>query len=137
MSTNTPTAFATMLLPRDPTVLAPDGSDVRVLLALAGGSMAHFTLEPGQTAQAVEHRSVEEIWYVLEGRGEVWRKQGEREEIVALNPGVCLTLPVATQFQFRATGDAPLCVLGVTLPPWPGADEALPARGPWTASTGA
>ena len=128
-------AFATMTLPRDPTVVAPDGSDVRVLLALDGGSMAHFTLAPGQTAQAVQHRTVEEIWYVLEGSGEAWRKQGEREEIVALAPGVCLTLPAATQFQFRANGNVALRVLGVTLPPWPGADEALPASGPWTAST--
>ena len=35
--------FDTMQLPVDPDALAPDGSDVRVLLQLARGSMAHFT----------------------------------------------------------------------------------------------
>lgn len=36
------TAFAALRLPTNPTVVAPDGSDVRVLLGLPGGSMAHF-----------------------------------------------------------------------------------------------
>ncbi|MCW5752686.1 MAG: hypothetical protein KIT81_16245 [Alphaproteobacteria bacterium] len=61
-------------LPGPYDVLAPDGSEVRVLLSLAGGSMAHFTLRPEQVSQAVAHRSVEEIWYVLGGRAEMWRR---------------------------------------------------------------
>jgi mannose-6-phosphate isomerase-like protein (cupin superfamily) len=80
--------FASMKLPAERTVAAPDGSDVRVLLGLAGGGMAHFTLAPGKVARAVTHRTVEEVWYVVAGRGEIWRKQGEREEIVTLEPGV-------------------------------------------------
>ena len=39
-------SFATCSLPADPSVNAPDGSDVRVLLGLRGGGMAHFTLTP-------------------------------------------------------------------------------------------
>ena len=46
------TDFATLHLPTDPTVTAPDGSDVRVLLGLPGGSMAHFELKAGQVAKA-------------------------------------------------------------------------------------
>lgn len=53
---------STMTLPRDFDVLAPDGSEVRILLALAGGSMSHFLLPPGQVSRAVRHRTVEEIW---------------------------------------------------------------------------
>jgi hypothetical protein len=34
--------FHTKLLPNQPDVTAPDDSDVRILLALKGGSMAHF-----------------------------------------------------------------------------------------------
>ena len=125
--------FATMRLPAQPTVQAPDGSDVRVLLGLAGGGMAHFALAPGQVARAVRHRTVEEIWFVVEGRGEMWRRQGEREEVVALVPGVCLTIPVGTAFQFRAAAGEALAAVAITMPPWPGADEAVPVTGPWAA----
>jgi len=87
------TSFTTTLRPRDPTAVAPDGSDVRVLLSLAGGSAAEFELAAGRVSVAVAHRTVEEIWYVLSGRGEMWRRQDSREEVVALEPGVCLTIP--------------------------------------------
>ena len=60
--------------------VAPDGSEIRVLPALAGGSMAHCTLPAGATSKAVVHRSVEEIWYFVSGRGEVWRKRDGHEE---------------------------------------------------------
>lgn len=126
--------FATMLLPVNPTVVAPDGSSVRVLLSLAAGSMAHFELAAGSTAKAVTHRTVEEIWYVIGGRGEMWRRQGEREEVVVLEPGVCLTIPVGTHFQFRASPTTPVCAVAVTMPPWPGNDEAVFVPGPWEPS---
>ncbi|HVZ08830.1 hypothetical protein [Rhodopila sp.] len=60
---------ATKVLPPDCDVLAPDGAEVRVLLARAGGSMAHFRLPAGQVSRAVRHRTVEEIWYILSGTG--------------------------------------------------------------------
>ena len=58
-----------------------------------------------------------------------------REEIVALEPGVCLTIPQGVHFQFRALGDDPLRALGVTMPPWPGTDEAIVVTGPWPTAT--
>ena len=125
------TKFSTMTLPRDATVLAPDGSDVRILLGLAGGGMAHFELAPGTTARAVTHRTVEEIWYVVAGRGEMWRKQGDAEEVVQLRPGVCVTIPLGTHFQFRASADEPVSAVAITMPPWPGEGEALFVDGPW------
>jgi mannose-6-phosphate isomerase-like protein (cupin superfamily) len=125
-------SFQTTRLPVRPDVVAPDGSDVRVLLGLAGGGMAHFELAPGCVSIAVAHRTVEEIWFVLSGRGEMWRRQGAREEIVGLEPGVCLTIPLGTRFQFRALGPEPLAALGVTLPPWPGDGEAIVVEGAWS-----
>jgi mannose-6-phosphate isomerase-like protein (cupin superfamily) len=125
--------FETMTLPRDADLLAPDGSQVRVLLRLAGGSMAHFRLEPGQTSIAVAHRSVEELWYVTGGRGEIWRRQAEREEVMPLAIGSCLSIPLGTAFQFRCTGDTPFEAVAVTMPPWPGSDEAYRVDGPWQA----
>lgn len=126
--------FATTRTPSERTAVAPDGSDVHTLLRLAGGSMAHFELAAGQTSRAVTHRTIEEIWYVLSGHGEMWRKHGEREEIVALEPGMCLTIPLGTHFQFRASTAGPISALGVSLPPWPGEGEAVPVAGPWQPS---
>lgn len=126
------TPFATLPLPANRTVVAPDGSDVRVLLGLDGGSMAHFSLQAGQTAAAVTHRTVDEVWYVVEGRGQMWRKLGSVEETVTLQPGLCLTIPLGTHFQFRAAPDQPLAAVCVTMPPWPGESEAIPVSGPWT-----
>lgn len=124
--------FETKPLPDAGDVIAPDGSEVRVLLGLQRGSMAHFQIAPGQVSRAVAHRTVDEIWFVLQGRGEMWRKQGDREESVSLEPGVCLTIPVGTRFQFRCLGEAPLQVIGVTMPPWPGEQEAYAVDGTWT-----
>src|SRR4030095_4046173 len=124
--------FETRRLPARPDAVAPDGSDVRVLLQLAGGSMAHFELAPHTPPAAVSHRTVEEIWLVLSGHGEMWRRQGDREEVVSLEPGVCLTIPRGTHFQFRSFGETPLAAVGVTMPPWPGEGEASIVHGPWT-----
>jgi mannose-6-phosphate isomerase-like protein (cupin superfamily) len=109
-------------------VLAPDGSEVRVLLALSRGSMAHFRLQPGQVSRAVRHRTVEEIWYVLSGEGEMWQSGGS---VVGLETGVCATIPVGVAFQFRCSGNTPLDVVAVTMPPWPGEDEAEFVAGHW------
>lgn len=125
------TAFASQRLPADPTVTAPDGSAVRVLLGLAGGGMAHFELAPGQVARAVRHRSVEEIWYVLAGGGQMWRCQDGREETVTLEPGLCLTIPRGTRFQFRAAVGEAVSAVAITMPPWPGEGEAEFVDGPW------
>ncbi len=96
--------------------------------------MAHFELPAGATSHAVRHRTVEEIWYVLSGRGELWRRQDEDERTDALRPGTSVTIPLGTTFQFRAESGAPLCFVAVTMPPWPGMDEAVKVGGPWTAT---
>jgi mannose-6-phosphate isomerase-like protein (cupin superfamily) len=117
----------TTRLPAAPTVTAPDGSDVRVLLATEHGSFAHFELAGGQVSIPMAHRTVEEIWFFLGGRGEMWRDG----ETVDVGPDVCITIPVRTPFQFRAHGTQPLQAVAVTMPPWPGAGEAMEAEGPW------
>jgi mannose-6-phosphate isomerase-like protein (cupin superfamily) len=125
--------FDIMQLPGARDVIAPDGSDVRVLLQLAGGGMAHFELAAGRVSRAVAHHSVDEIWYILRGRGQMWRRQADRQETVSLQPGACVSIPAGTHFQFRSTGGGPLAALGVTMPPWPGEGEAYPVQGAWPA----
>jgi mannose-6-phosphate isomerase-like protein (cupin superfamily) len=128
------TDFATKAMAGDRDVVAPDGSDVRLLLGLDGGGVAHFQLAADATSVAVRHRTVEEIWYFLSGEGEMWRRQGDREQVVAVHSGICITLPLGTEFQFRSLGDQPLQAVGVTMPPWPGGSEAIAVNGPWPAT---
>jgi mannose-6-phosphate isomerase-like protein (cupin superfamily) len=123
--------FLTKRLPVDRDDIAPDGSDVRILLGLDRGGMAHFELAPGETSVAVAHHTIEEIWFFLSGRGEMWRKLGDQEEVVPVDPGTCITIPVGTHFQFRSFGYEPLVAIGVTMPPWPGEDEAYQVEGIW------
>jgi mannose-6-phosphate isomerase-like protein (cupin superfamily) len=123
--------FETAQVPEQYDCLAPDGSEIRLLLALAGGSAVHCTLAAGGISRAVRHRTVEEIWFVLDGRGQVWRKLGDRETVADLGPGTALTLPLGTHFQFRAAAETPLRILIVTMPPWPGDDEAIRVADHW------
>jgi mannose-6-phosphate isomerase-like protein (cupin superfamily) len=95
--------------------------------------MAHFELAAGKVARAVVHRTVQEVWFVVAGRGQMWRKQGDREETVVLEPGVCLTIPLGTHFQFRASPSESVVAVAVTMPPWPGEGEAMFVGGPWEA----
>ena len=127
-------AFETKTLGVASDAVAPDGTAVRLLAALSGGSFAHFELPAGAVSRAVVHRTVEEIWFFVAGRGEVWRRAGEREEVVAVGQGVCLTIPLGTCFQFRAAADAPLAFVAVTMPPWPGEGEAEFVAGKWRAT---
>ena len=52
--------------------------------------------------------------------------------IEALQPGTAVAIPLGTAFQFRAEAGAPLAFLAITMPPWPGMDEAVAVEGPWT-----
>ena len=123
--------FETKRLPVDRDAVAPDGSEVRVLLSFPSGSMAHFELAPGETSTAVVHRTVEELWFFLKGRGEMWRQLGSQAETVPVEAGVSVTIPVGTRFQFRSLGTEPLAAIGVTLPAWPGEGEAVIVQGVW------
>ena len=106
-------------------LLAPDGSQIRLLHQLTGASVVHCGLPVGGVSIPVRHRTVEEVWVFLAGAGQVWRKQGECEETLDVQPGASLTIPLGTCFQFRNTGSVTLEFLITTTPPWPGEDEAV------------
>lgn len=121
----------TASLKEDPDYLAPDGSEIRLFSKLRGGGLCHCTLPPGRTSLAVAHKTVEEIWYFVQGRGQVWRKLGSCDVEVDVHCGVSLSIPVGTQFQFRNTGNVPLCFIIVTMPPWPDPSEAVRVEDHW------
>lgn len=115
--------------------VAPDGSQIRLLVQVRGGSMVYCTLQPGQVTRAVQHRTVEEVWLCVSGAGQLWRREvaGGTEEIVDLQPGVAVSIPLGTAFQFRGLGQRPLELVMTTMPPWPGPDEAAAVTGTWEA----
>ncbi len=115
------------------TVIAPDGSTIRELVATARGSIVHCTLPTGGTSLAVAHRTVEEVWYFISGRGQVWRQAGATESVVDVEPGVSLSIETGVRFQFSNAGDEDLCFIITTMPPWPGADEAYRVEDHWPA----
>lgn len=55
---------------------------------------------------------------------------GEESEI-ALSADVSLSIPVGTTFQFRCDGDTVFTAVGVTVPAWPGDNEAVASTGCW------
>jgi mannose-6-phosphate isomerase-like protein (cupin superfamily) len=118
----------------EPDAIAPDGSEVRILAQTARGSMAQFTLPAGKVSVAVAHRSVEEVWIFLSGQGQFWRKDGDKETVDAIRPGLSISIAVGVQFQFRNDGAEPLVAIGTTMPPWPGMDEAYVVEGRWKPS---
>ncbi len=107
--------------------LAPDGSEIRLLVRTATSSTVHCRLRAGGVAKAVRHRTVEEIWYVLSGVGEFWLNGNT--EIINLVEGLSFNVPARTAFQFRARTD--LDVLITTTPMWPGSSEAEWVDGYW------
>jgi mannose-6-phosphate isomerase-like protein (cupin superfamily) len=106
--------------------LAPDGSEIRLLVSGDNGGLAHCLLPAGKMSAAVRHRTVEELWYVLEGTCEIWRgRDDEPHRHDQIRAGDSLRIPVDTTFQFRAAPGSDLKLLLATMPPWPGAQEAV------------
>lgn len=129
--------FTTTRLPAAYDTLAPDQSEIRLLAVMSHGSVCHCTLPPGATSLAVKHRQVEEVWYVIHGAGQVWRLQEGADEVVDATPGLCMTIPPGTHFQFRNTGTEPFMIIIVTMPAWPGAQEAIRVPDHWPTGDGA
>jgi mannose-6-phosphate isomerase-like protein (cupin superfamily) len=80
-----------------------DGSTIRELLGLPTApvrnqSLAEATLEPGQATERHYHAAAEEIYYVVEGGGEL-EIDGERRGVVA---GDAALIPPGARHQIRA-----------------------------------
>jgi mannose-6-phosphate isomerase-like protein (cupin superfamily) len=109
---------------------APDGSEIRLLPTVPAGGLAHCVVHPGQRTRAVHHRTVTELWYALDGLGELARWDDgvhAPPRVLALRSGTSVGIPIGTAFQFRCTGPDPLRLLLLTMPQWPDANEAASA----------
>ena len=125
-------------------ITAPDGSAVRLLLTEAHGatrcSMVEVSIPAGAVSRPVRHRAVEEVWYIIAGRGRVWHCPPDLPAAAEAAPvgvaaGDAIVIPTGWAFQFAADGNddsaddadagaGGLRFICVTMPPWPGMDEA-------------
>jgi len=121
----------TTILPGRPEAKSPAGADIRFLMDGTTGNMIHSTVPPRQVNRATVHATVSEFWYILEGRGEIWREDEEESCVTALTPGTAIDIPVGTKFQYRNPSEVELKFICISMPPWPGDSEASFISGPW------
>ena len=121
----------TRSFPSAPEGRSPAGAEIRYLMEGETGSMIHSTVPPGQVNRATVHATVSEFWHVLSGEGQIWRRDGAGEETTDLRRGVSIDIPVGTAFQYRCRGIDPLRFVCISMPRWPGAQEATVIEGPW------
>jgi mannose-6-phosphate isomerase-like protein (cupin superfamily) len=121
----------TTRLPESPDAKSPAGADIRFIMDGRRGNMIHSTVPPHQTNRATVHSTVDEFWYVLEGRGEIWREEGSESAVTLLVPGTAIDIPAGTAFQYRNTRDVELKFICISMPPWPGDSEASFVDGLW------
>ena len=96
-----------------------DGSTIRELLGLPTApvrnqSLAEATLQPGQATERHYHRESEELYYLLEGSGEM-EIDGERASV---GPGDAILIAPGAWHQIRADDGAALRFLCCCAPPY-------------------
>ncbi|MFN2468387.1 MAG: cupin domain-containing protein [Gaiellaceae bacterium] len=96
-----------------------DGSTIRELLGLPTApvrnqSLAEATLEPGRATERHYHAETEELYYLLEGSGEI-EVDGERAAVV---PGDAILIPPGARHQIRAAAAGRLRFLCCCAPPY-------------------
>ena len=121
----------TTVLPEEPDGRSPAGASIRYLMGGPTGTMIHSTLVLHQTTRACVHATVSEFWFVLEGRGELWRDDSVDSAVTPLTPGTSIDIPVGTAFQYRNVSDQDLKFICIAMPPWPGEAEAKYVDGIW------
>lgn len=114
-----------------PDARSPAGADIRFIMDGSTGNMIHSTVPPRQINRATVHATVSEFWFILEGVGEIWRKDEKDERVARLEAGVSIDIPVGTAFQYRNIGDVELKFICISMPRWPGDDEASHLDGVW------
>ena len=97
-----------------------DGSEIRELMHTAKQSLAEATVAPGQATERHYHRESEELYYVLDGSGEL-DLDGERR---AVGPGDAVLIPPGARHSFTggAEGARFLCCCA---PPYSHDDTVL------------
>ncbi len=84
-------------------------------------SLAEATVGPGHTTEAHYHTRSEEIYYILQGRGDV-NIEGDTS---TLKKGDAVVIAPGARHQIRNSGDEPLVFLCCCAPPYSHEDTTL------------
>jgi mannose-6-phosphate isomerase-like protein (cupin superfamily) len=111
---------------RVPAFTTKDGSEIRELLAhrnscIRKQSLAEARVAPGQKTAAHLHNATEEIYYILEGTGEM--QIGE--ELRRAGPGDAIAIPPGMVHTIRNVGDVTLRFLCCCAPAYEHEDTVL------------
>lgn len=106
-----------------PALTSSSGTELRVLLDTRDGgegrmSLAMETLRPGQHTVPHWHRFLEEIYYIIQGKGRI--EIGS--EAAEVHAGDAILIPVNTLHCLYNTGDENLVLLCPVSPPWTAED---------------
>lgn len=90
--------WTTKKLPRDADRLSPSStSEIRLLPSFPEGEIVHATAFADQASEPGSIEGFGELFYILEGKGELWRATGELESLTQLTARRCVTiLPEST-----------------------------------------
>lgn len=111
---------------RVPAFVTKDGSEIRELLAYRNSSirrqsLAEARLAPRRSTEAHRHPVAEEIYYILEGQGEM-RVDGE---IRRVGPGDAIAIPPGSTHQITNVGSTVLKFLCCCSPAYEHSDTVL------------
>ena len=89
--------------------ITKDGSQIRELLShrnsvIRKQSLAEATVPPGAITQRHYHPVTEEIYFILEGQGDMMMAL----EVRSVGPGDAIAIPPGTEHSIQNTGDVPL-----------------------------
>jgi len=106
-------------LERAEAFVTADGSTIRELCGLPTGgtvkqSLAEASLEPGQTTKRHYHGETEEIYFVVEGEGDM-ELDGDRARVGA---GDAIPIAPGVWHELRNVGECPLRILCCCAPPY-------------------
>jgi mannose-6-phosphate isomerase-like protein (cupin superfamily) len=104
-----------------------DGSEIRELLAhrnscIKKQSLAEARLAPGGQTQPHYHRLTEEIYYILEGTGDMQLGEDDRRNV---GPGDAIAIPPGLAHTIKNTGDVTLKFLCCCAPAYEHDDTVL------------
>jgi len=109
-----------------PAFITKDKSEIREIMAPANSrierqSLAEAIVYPGDSTELHLHKTIEEIYYILEGEGNMWQDGEER----AINPGDAIANPPGIPHYITNTGDTPLVFLCICVPNYTHEDTEL------------
>jgi mannose-6-phosphate isomerase-like protein (cupin superfamily) len=101
--------------------ITKDSSEVREILALKNQSLAEARVALGEATLEHYHRSSEEIYYILEGKGRIKIE----DEIEKVEQGDGIAIPPGKRHRIWSTGEGELVFLCCCSPPYSDEDTVM------------